>query len=119
MRFIANVKWAVAGIRAFFSSEKNGRIQGVIAVVVVILGFCFRLSPTEWVAILGCIASVLCLEMINSAIEKVCNLITAKYHPAVKTIKDMSAGAVLLASFISAIIGAIIFLPYIFRLLQN
>jgi diacylglycerol kinase len=67
--------------------------------------------------LLGCIASVLSFEMINSAIEKICNLVHPTYHPAIKTIKDMAAGAVLFVSVISSIIGAIIFLPKILQLL--
>ena len=56
--------------------------------------------------------------MVNSAIEKVCNLITTEYNPAIKTIKDIAAGAVLFAAVVTAIIGAIIFVPY-FREILN
>ncbi|WP_276132973.1 diacylglycerol kinase family protein [Polluticoccus soli] len=111
--FFDNVRYAVAGIRSFFSTEQNGRAQGIIALLVVTAGFLFRITAMEWVLVLGCIALVICLEMVNSAIEKVCNLITSEYNPAIKVIKDIAAGAVLLAAIISAVIGAIIFLPYI------
>jgi len=103
--------YAFNGLVIFFRHERNGKIQLLIAVIAVLLGWVFRISATEWLAVLGCIAIVLSLEMINSAIEKLCNLVHPKYHPAVKTIKDMCAGAVLFAAFISAVIGAIIFLP--------
>jgi diacylglycerol kinase len=56
--------------------------------------------------------------MINSAIEKLCNLVHPTYHPAVKVIKDISAGAVLWISVMSSIIGIIIFLPKIQHFLK-
>ena len=114
--FIKNVIVAQEGIRTFFRTERNGRIQGLIAIITVVLGFMFGIEPREWIWVLGCIVMVISLEMINSAIEKICNIITTDYSPAIKTIKDMAAGAVLFSSIVAAIIGSIIFLPYILRL---
>src|ERR1044071_6061821 len=111
--FFDNVKYASAGIRSFFSTEKNGRAQGIIALIVIGFSFFFGITPVEWVLVLGCIALVLCLEMVNSAIEKVCNRMTTDYNPAVKTIKDIAAGSVLFAAIITAVAGTIIFLPYV------
>lgn len=113
MRVIKSVKFAVAGLQIFFTTENNGRIQGVIALAVIIAGFFFSITRADWIIILGCIALVLCLEMVNSAIEKLCNRITTDIDPAIKAIKDISAGAVLLASIISAAIGVIVFYPYV------
>ena len=63
-----------------------------------------------------CIAIVLCLEMVNSAIEQLCNMVTKEFHPSIGKIKDISAGAVLLASILSFVIGCFIFLPKIISL---
>lgn len=111
--FLKGFVYAFNGLVVFFRHERNGRLQLVLAVVVVLLGLLFSVSTWEWIILLVCIASVLSLEMINSAIEKLCNLVHPKYHPAVKVIKDISAGAVLWASVISGIIGVIVFLPKI------
>jgi diacylglycerol kinase len=89
----------------------------IVAIIAVVLSWILKISVAEWMVILGCIASVLSFEMINSSIEKLCNLVHPKFHPAVKTIKDISAGAVLLVAISSAIIGAIIFIPKIYPLL--
>lgn len=109
--FINRVRFALQGWAAFFSKETNGQIQLCVAVVVVIIGFIFDLSNTEWIAILGCIGMILALEMINSAIEKFCDLVHPEKHAAIKFIKDVAAGAVLWAAVMAAIIGLIIFLP--------
>ena len=115
--FLKGFVYAFNGLVIFFRHERNGRIQLLMAIVVVLLGWGVRLSAGEWIVVLGCIATVLSFEMINSSIEKICNLVHPTHHPAVKTIKDLAAAAVLFVAFISAIIGAIIFLPKILNLL--
>ena len=117
LNFLKGFVYAFNGLAVFFRHERNGRIQLLMAIVVVLLGWGVRLSAAEWIVVLGCIATVLSFEMINSSIEKICNLVHPTHHPAVKTIKDLAAGAVLFIAFISAIIGAIIFLPKILNLL--
>ncbi len=106
---------AFNGLKYFFKKERNGKIQATIAIAVLIAGLYLRLSAMEWIFIFVCICSVLVLEMMNSAIEQLCNMIHSEYHPSIKTIKDVAAGAVLFASIISVIIGLIIFLPKIFN----
>ena len=106
--------YALAGFRYFVFNERNGRIQLVIGGLVVVSGIVFRLSRMEWCVLLICIMAVTCLEMVNTSIERVCAMLSAEYHPMIKVIKDVAAAAVLWAAVLSAIIGAIIFLPHIF-----
>ena len=108
---------ALNGIQYFFKTERNGKIQVSVSFFVILAGFYFRLSSIEWIFILLCIGAVLALEMLNSALEHLCNMVHNDYHPAIKIIKDVSAGAVLFTSFISVITGLIIFLPKILLLL--
>ena len=108
---------AFNGISIFFSSERNGRIHAGAALLVIITASLLHVSATEWLALIFCIAMVLSLEMINAAIEQLCNLVHPEYHPLVKIIKDIAAAAVLCASIFSAITGLIIFLPKIIVLL--
>ena len=115
INFLKAFIYAFNGLVIFFRHERNGKIQLFVAIVTVLLGWWLKLSVTEWITILGCIGAVLSLEMINSAIEKLCNLVHPTYHPAVKTIKDMCAGAVLWVSIASTIIGCIILLPKILQ----
>ena len=64
--------------------------------------------------IILCIGIVLSLEIVNTSIEKLCNFLTTDFHPSIKIIKDVSAGAVLLFSLVSIVVACIIFLPKIF-----
>jgi undecaprenol kinase/diacylglycerol kinase (ATP) len=108
---------AFAGLGYFFRSERNGRIQTVLGILTVTLAAFFRVSLTEWIFLLLCIGAVLSLEMLNSALEKLCDLVQPDLHPQIKIIKDVAAGAVLWASGISALTGALIFLPKIWHYL--
>lgn len=107
-------RYAFNGCVNFFSSERNGRIQLIVAVCVIICSFIARLSTMEWCIILLCIGLVISLEMINSAIEKVCDFIQPDYHHLIKTIKDIAAAAVLWISILSVIAGLLIFIPKFF-----
>lgn len=116
---LQNIGFATEGIKYFFKSERNGRIQAVIAFVVVAAGFYVGLSPLEWCIILGCIALVIALEMINTSLERVCAMLSLELHPTIKIIKDVSAGAVLWAAFFCAVIGCIIFIPHLLLMFDN
>lgn len=102
--------YAFAGVRAV-CSERNFRFHLVAMVVVIIAGFLTGISANEWTILLLAIAAVLSLEMTNSAIERVVDLVTDEFHPLAKRAKDLAAGAVLIAAIFSVIIGLIIFLP--------
>lgn len=110
--FIRSLGFALNGIYQFFRRERNGQIQGVIAVLVIGGAVFFDVTKTEWLFLLGCTGLVISLEMLNSAIERICNLYTTDYHPAIKIIKDVAAAAVLWSALIALAVGLLIFLPY-------
>lgn len=117
MRVIKSFGWAFNGLKDCILHEKNFRIQYIVAVIVVIAGFFLGLSSNEWTTILLCFAVVLGFEIINSAIEKLCDLVSPDFNLTIKKVKDMSASAVLLSAIITFIIGCIIFFPKIYVLL--
>ena len=104
-------KPAFHGIKDFFLYDHTIRIHLAIALVACLAGWFFNISITEWLVVLLCIGIVLVAETFNSAIEKLCDLVDNHYNSRIKTIKDISAGSVLIAAFISAVVGIIIFLP--------
>ena len=113
MRFLNSFKYAFYGIKHCSLFEKNFRIQLIIASITFLCGFVFKISVTEWFSILICSALVLALEMVNTTIEKLSNVVTKSVHPVIKEVKDIAAGAVCIASVMSFITGCIIFLPKI------
>lgn len=116
MRVIKSFGWALNGLKDCILHEKNFRIQYSIALLMIVAGISFSISVTEWMVLLLCFAVVLGFEIINSAIEKLCDLVCPDFNLTIKKVKDMSASAVLLSAIISFIIGCIIFLPKIFAL---
>ena len=115
--FLKSFVHAFNGMKYFFLHERNGKVQLCMAVLAVALGAGFGLTPAEWTAVLLCIALVPGLEMLNSVVEKLCDLVQEEFNPKIKIVKDVAAGAVLWVSIISAIIGCIIFIPKILALL--
>ena len=112
-KFLKSLINAFHGLKDCLSHEKNFQIQYTIALLVVGAGIFFSLSSTEWMILLICFAVVLSFEIINSAIEKLCDLVCPEFNLTIKKVKDMAASAVLLSAIISFIIGCIIFLPKI------
>ena len=96
---------------AFLRSEPHARIHAVATALVVVAGFYYRLSGNQWIAILIVSAMVWITEMLNTVIEKIMDHLSPEYHPRVKWIKDVAAGAVFIAALVAVITGAVIFIP--------
>lgn len=110
-RYVETFKFAFEGIRTAFVHEKNIRFHTFFSVIVIIFASFLSLSLLEWILILFAIGGMLVLEMVNSAIERVVDLVTCDYHPLAKQAKDIAAGAVLIYAILSVIIGILIFIP--------
>jgi diacylglycerol kinase len=111
--------FAFQGIKFLLKNERNFKIQFVVFLSVIIIAFSFQISKFEWIAVLVCCMSVLSLEGFNTSIERFCNEKEPHFDPRIKIIKDTAAGAVLVSSIFSVIIGLIVFLPYFHRLVAN
>ena len=111
--FIDSVNHALDGISYTVEKEKNFKKEIIMAIIVMIAGFYFKVSKTEWLILLLTISSVLGLELINTSIERCVDLVTKDYKELAKNTKDVAAGAVLITSIFSVFIGIIIFLPKI------
>lgn len=107
-----SLNYAFSGLKAALK-EPNFKLQSIVGVSVILCGFLFNISQMEWCMVIACCGLVLSLELLNSAIERLCNTVSSDFNPNIKFIKDVCAGSVLLASGASAIIGLIIFRPYI------
>ncbi len=101
-----------------FVSEQNFRIQVYAALLVVVLAMGLGVKTYEWIVLVLLIGLVLSLELINSVFERIVDSFKPRIHPVVKDIKDIMAGAVLLASLFAAIVGVMIFLPHVLELVR-
>ena len=103
--------YAFEGIFTCIRKERNMKIHCVMAVLVVAAGVILGLSPVEWCICQGLFGLVMALELVNTAVEAVVDLVTGEYHPLAKIAKDTAAGAVLIAAIMAAAAGLIIFVP--------
>jgi len=87
-------------------------VHTIATVSVILLGAWVKLSRWEWCVLLITISMVLACELFNTALEKLTDLVSPNFDPRAGAVKDVAAGAVLVASIAAAIIGSIIFLPY-------
>ena len=110
---LKSFKFAFKGIAELFRSEPNARIHLLATIVVFIAGFYFQVSTPEWCLLTLCIALVLSAEAVNTAIEKLTDLVSPDFHPLAGKAKDVAAAAVLLVAMGTIIVGALIFIPKI------
>ncbi|MEP6675900.1 MAG: diacylglycerol kinase family protein [Ferruginibacter sp.] len=118
-RFIQSFGFAFNGIRHCLPGGTNFKIQLLLGALIFFAGFFFGISINEWLILILCCIIVLTLEMINTAIEKMCDLVTTGFHPQIKIIKDVAAGAVLVSAAGSAVAGIIIFLPKLILFIKS
>ncbi len=109
--------YAIEGIIQGFKSERNLRIHFIFSIIVIIVAMILKFSLTDVAILLLCIGMVIITELFNTTVEYIMDHIHPKVHKKVKIIKDLSAGAVLIASLLSAIVGVMLFTKYIVRLL--
>jgi diacylglycerol kinase (ATP) len=110
---IKSFGYAFKGIAKLIKNEHNAWIHCMAICVVTFGGIHFGITSTEWCIVILCFGIVLAAEGFNTAIERLVDLVSPDYHPIAGAVKDIAAGAVLLCAIASAIVGTIIFLPYL------
>lgn len=104
---------ALNGLKYVITHEKNFQNEVFLAILVVIAMIYFRVTRGEAIVLFLVIAGVLVMELLNTVVEKVVDILKPRVHPYAKLIKDLMAASVLLASILAIIIGLLIFIPYI------
>ncbi|PKN85124.1 MAG: diacylglycerol kinase [Chloroflexi bacterium HGW-Chloroflexi-8] len=105
---------AFQGIYFLLSHEKNALIHLLATIFAIAMGLTLNISTVEWLFVGLAITLVWVAELFNSSLEKLTDLSQPGYHPIARITKDFAAGAVLMTTFYSIFVAAIIFLPKIF-----
>ena len=117
---LKSFKYAFSGISYVLKTSRNFKIQLIFAVTSLMIGFLLQISQINYVILIATIMSVLILEILNTSIESIVDLVVKKeFSSLAKISKDTSAGAVLLASINSVIIAVYIFVPKIKFLFES
>ena len=108
---LESFRFAFCGLWYALRTQRNTRIHLVIAAAVIALGLWLDLSYVQWAVVTLTIGFVLVSEMLNTVAETLVDLISPGYHPLAKVVKDVTAGAVLLAAIISVSVGLLVLGP--------
>ena len=111
---IMSFAYAFKGIGSILKKERNAWIHCLAVAVVTSAGFYFGITPTEWCVVVICFGLVLAAEGFNTAIERLVDFVSPGRHPQAGDVKDVAAGAVLICAIAAAVVGCIIFIPYLF-----
>lgn len=116
-KFSRSFTYASKGIINLFKTEQNARFHILVAFLVGVLAYLLRVTRIEATILFFAMISVLSIEIINTAIEKLIDVVHPESHAKIEFIKDAMAGAVLIASIIAFVVGILIFYPHIAALL--
>lgn len=112
--FVKSVTNAINGIAILIREERNAKIHVLALIFAILMGIAYKINVFEWLIISLAAGLVFITEAINTAIEKTVDYLTLEKKMALKQIKDLAAGAVLIAAFFAIIAASIIFIPRIF-----
>lgn len=112
-RFLRSVKHASHGIGYTLTHERNFRLELIIGVFTTVLMFALPLTREERMIVVLVMVCVFVLELINTSVERIVDILKPRIHPYARIAKDVMAAAVLISALGAAIIGVSIFYPYI------
>jgi undecaprenol kinase/diacylglycerol kinase (ATP) len=112
-------RFALSGLRWFFTSEVKSRIHLLCAIAAVIIGIVLKISVLQWTIITLVIGLVFVVEILNTCIELIVDRVDKEFSEIAKRIKDLAAGAVFISAIAALVIGFMIFLPRISRLISE
>lgn len=104
---------AFRGLARAWKTQRHFRFDVAVGLLVFAVAFFLRLTLAEWMVLLAAVTAMLVLELLNTVAEFLCDLLQPRFHGAVAIIKDVAAAAVLLGAVGVAIIGLLVFLPYL------
>ena len=107
--FIRSFGYAWEGFVTAVRTERNIKVMLAMGAAALIVGFLLQLDVTEWCIILVCCGLVIHAELANTAIEAVVDLATDELHPLAKRAKDIAAASVYVLSFMSAVVGLLVY----------
>lgn len=107
--FLKSAHCSFNGLGHAVKTERNFKIQVVCGISILLLGVEAKLSKTEWCILLLTVGFVLSMELVNTCIEKIMDIVHPAYSEKVKAIKDIAAGVVTLSALIAVAVGVILF----------
>lgn len=111
--FRSSVKNCIDGLKFVNINEDNFKREVFIGIITLILSYILKVNRIEFIIIVVMISLVLVTEIINTATERLVDLVSPGYNKIAGEVKDIMAFAVLLMCFFSLVVGMVIFIPKI------
>lgn len=111
-------KYAGNGIGDAFKSEPNFRVHVTIGIVAIVLAFVLKFTPIEWAILFLTETFVIAMELINTVLEAIVDIVSPQKREKARIAKDVSAAFVLLSAIAAVAVGIVLFLPKIFLFLS-
>ena len=112
-------RFAAEGVWNAVRTEAHMRFHLLAAAAAVLLGVAFGIGPGEWLWVGLAIAFVWSAELVNTAVERLVDLVSPERQPLAKAAKDTAAGAVLVAAVFAVLVGCTVFGPRLWALLAG
>lgn len=116
-RFFRSFSYSIEGLKYAYKYEQSMMIHVIATILVICANIFFRVTGIEWLITILAIGMVLSAELFNTAIEAVVDLVTLEIHPLAKIAKDCGSAATFVLAIMAAIIGCVIYIPYIIGVL--
>ena len=116
---LESFRYAFAGIWYTFKTQRNAQIHLSIAVAIFILGLTLKLNLTEWAILTLTTGFVISVEMLNTVTETAMDYATTEFNPQVRIVKDVAAGAVLVAAITAVLVGLFVLGPPLLQRLSS
>ena len=114
-QFKKSLAYAMRGLKYAVRNEKNFQNELVVGILVVLAMIYFHVTRAEMIVLFIIVMAVLIMELVNTILERVVDILKPRVHPYARLIKDLMAASVLLTSILAVIVGVIIFVPYILK----
>jgi len=115
--FINVIKYSADGFIHFYRFERSAILHLIISIAIILGSFSLQLKSVEWLFMFFILLTMLAIELLNTAIEAICDLVSPEYNKLVKIAKDSASAATAAIAVALVIALAIIYLPKLINLL--
>lgn len=110
-RFLKSFKYSLDGLKYAYKNEQSMLVHLIVTIIAITLGILFKISNFEWIITIFLLSVTASLELLNTAIEAVCDMVTLEYNKLAKIAKDTASASVFFTSMLGAVSGLIIYVP--------
>lgn len=110
-RFLKSFKYSIEGLKYAYKNEQSMLVHLIVTIIAITLGIIFKISNFEWIITIFLLSVSASLELLNTAIEAVCDMVTLEYNHLAKIAKDTASASVFFTGMLGFLSALIIYIP--------